>query len=193
MRPGCLIPRPETELLAEAARELLGRCDPPRFLEIGVGSGCITAALLAAHPSSAGVATDRSAAALGIARDNLAALGLLPRATLREDDLYTGTERFPLIVSNPPYIATGALAGLAPELAFEPREALDGGPDGLAVIARILDRAPALLAPGGHLALETGHDQTDGLALLARERRLALLEHHRDLAGHPRVAILKLI
>lgn len=192
VREGCLIPRPETERLVELALPALLAASPPRFLEIGIGSGCVTAALLASRPGATAVATDRSSAALAIARRNLAEHGLLDRAELREEDLYTGAERFPLVVSNPPYIATGELASLAPELSFEPREALDGGPDGLAVIARIVALAPRILRPGGTLALETGCDQEAGVAALAARHGLERIGHFADLAGRPRVALLRL-
>lgn len=192
VRPGCLIPRPETELLAEAAIRHLATVAPPRFLEIGVGSGCLTAAILAHAPGSTAVATDRSGAALAIARGNFEALGCAGRVDLREDDLYTGDERFPLVVSNPPYIPTGDLAALEPELAFEPAAALDGGADGLAVIGRIFAALPGMLAPGGRLLLETGFDQAAGIAALAARHGLDLLAHAPDYAGHPRIATLRL-
>jgi release factor glutamine methyltransferase len=184
--PDVLIPRPETETLVRVALDL----KPRRALELGVGSGCISAALLRELPSLEVVAVDVSAAALELARENLAALGVLDRVQLvLADGLADVSGAFDLVVSNPPYVESGALAGLAPELRHEPLLALDGGPDGLGAIRQLCAEAPARLERPGALVLELGMGQADVVAELLRAAGAAEVEAFDDLAGIPRVVL----
>jgi len=184
--PDVLIPRPETEALVRVALDQ----KPRRVLEIGVGSGCVSAALARELPSVEIVAVDVSAAALELARENLAALGVLDRVELLlADGLRQIAGSFDLVVSNPPYVESAELAKLAPELRHEPPVALDGGPDGLDVIRQICADAPARLERPGALALEIGAGQADAVAALLRATGAAEVEWTKDLAGIPRVAL----
>jgi release factor glutamine methyltransferase len=184
--PDVLIPRPETETLVRVAVDL----KPARALEIGVGSGCIAAALARELPSLEIVACDVSPAALELARENLAALGVLDRVALVEaGDLGLVPGGFDLVLSNPPYIASAELAGLAPELRHEPRVALDGGPDGLDVIRQLCAEAPARLARPGAIAFEVGAGQAPAVTELLRATGAAEVESFEDLAGIARVVL----
>ena len=187
--PDVLVPRPETELLASWALELLpppsGRS--PLVLDVGTGSGCIAAALASERRDLTIVAVDVSPAAVAVARDNIAALGLGDRVSVVVSDLFSALSptRVDLIVSNPPYIATGELATLAPEITeHEPRIAADGGADGLAVATRLVREAPAWLRPGAALVLETGGDeQVESVMRAMREAGFVDVASRRDLAG----------
>jgi release factor glutamine methyltransferase len=162
-----LIPRPSTETLAERAKRL----PPGRFLDVGTGSGAI--AVVLAKAGWAGLATDISGRALTLARENARFHGVADRITFMEADLFPPgpPERVDLLVSNPPYVATGELESLPPEVRHEPREALDGGPDGLEVVRRLLDRAGEWAS---RVLIEFGASQ--GAAL----RELAFLKGFRD-------------
>ncbi|WP_025322703.1 peptide chain release factor N(5)-glutamine methyltransferase [Deferrisoma camini] len=188
--PGVLVPRPETELLVEAALE--GTADTGRVLDLGTGSGCVVVAFLRERPGWTGVGVDASAEALEVARENAGSLGVADRLELRQGDLFgpVGGERFDRIVSNPPYVPTAELETLEPEVnRFEPRGALDGGPDGLAVIRRIAAAAAGFLAPGGRLVLEFGRGQERAVAAILEEAGFSQVEIRDDLAGIPRVAV----
>jgi release factor glutamine methyltransferase len=181
--PDVLIPRPETELLVRCARERR----PRRVAEIGVGSGCVTGVLALELPEAEFVAVDASPEALEVARLNLEALGVSDRVELQSGDLLNGVVGdFDLVLSNPPYVPTGDLEGLEPELAREPRLALDGGPDGLDVIRRLIPQAAALLADGW-LSLEIGAGQAAAVTALLNDCGAKEVEAHRDLAGIERV------
>jgi release factor glutamine methyltransferase len=182
--PDVLIPRPETELLVRTAVDL----KPRRVVELGVGSGCVSAALARELPELEIVAIDCSAAALEIARENLARHGVLERVSLVEASGLSGLSGpFDLVVSNPPYVPAGELAGLAPELGHEPRLALDGGADGLDVVRRICAEAPELLERPGWLVLEIGAGQAGAVGELLRAAGAAEVETYDDLAGITRV------
>lgn len=179
--PGVLIPRPETEHLVEEALGEMGEAG--RFLDLGTGSGAIAVALLTERPGWTAVAVEISPPAADVARRNAEKLGVADRLDLREGSLFGPVEgeRFDLIVSNPPYIPSGEIEALAAEVAHhEPREALDGGADGLDLIREIAAGAPARLAPGGRLIVEFGADQGE------RVRRIA-----EDSAGYGEVEIVK--
>jgi release factor glutamine methyltransferase len=156
---------------------------------LGAGSGAIILALLSERPNATGLAVDISPAALAIARANADALGIADRLELRKGDWATGIdERFDLVVSNPPYIASAAIEELAPEVArYEPRVALDGGADGLAAYRQIVAALPRLLKPGGSFALEVGLGQAEAVQLLTENSGLTSGEPRRDLSGVLRV------
>jgi release factor glutamine methyltransferase len=182
--PAVLIPRPDTELLVERALAALPQDAPARVLELGTGSGCVAIALALARPAWQVLATDRSVAALEVARENGRRLG----ATVHwlAGDWYAPLHgRFDLIVSNPPYVAA-ADPHLA-ELAHEPREALTDGGDGLAALRHIVAGAAAHLQRGGQLLLEHGHDQGAAVRALLQAKSYVGIETFRDLAGHERV------
>jgi len=190
--PAVLIPRPDTEFVVveflAAAKGLV----TPRAVDVGTGSGCIALACLKHHPSATFLATDLSAEALAVAGANAKTLGLDHRVEFREGDLLqpvAGDGPFDLIVSNPPYIASGAVAGLDPWVRdYEPHRALDGGADGLRVVAPLIAQAVPLLKPGGRLILEIGSDQEAPVrALLEARPELVLAPTVFDHANHPRV------
>lgn len=172
--PEVLIPRPETELLVEELAERRLEGSPPRIADIGTGSGCIAVAVARAIPDAVLYATDRSSAAVHLARRNAVRHGVADRVRVLAGDLFDPLRglgldgRLAAVVSNPPYIADADIAGLAPEVrAFEPRLALAGGEDGLAIHRLILKEAGEFLIPGGRLVLEVGSGQVDLLCRLA--------------------------
>jgi release factor glutamine methyltransferase len=186
-----LIPRPETELLVEAALRALPKEAPGRALDVCTGSGCIAVSLAAERPQAEVVATDLSAEACALARENAQALGVADRLTVLHGDLFAPLPpgpTFDLVVSNPPYVATGELAGLAPEVKREPRLALDGGPDGLAVIRRVVEGARGVLRPGGLLALEIGDQQGPAVQALLQGAGYENARVEKDLQRHDRLA-----
>lgn len=160
--PRVLIPRPETELLVEAVLRALPEGGAPRLLDVATGSGCIAVTLAAERPEATVVATDLDAGACEVARTNARALGVEARLDIRQGDLFaplTGVAPFDLVVSNPPYVRSDELAGLQREVRREPALALDGGAEGLDLIARVVDGAWTRLLPAGLLALEIGETQ----------------------------------
>lgn len=193
--PDTLIPRPDTESLIEATlAQRPARGDVRRVLDLGTGSGCLLAAALSEYPAAWGLGTDRSAPALAVAAANLRALGLHERACLLQADWAAPLAgRFDLVLSNPPYIPTADLAGLAPDVRdHEPRAALDGGTDGLAAYRILTSTLPDLLAKGGVAVLEVGQGQADPVAALARHAGLVPRAIRRDLGGVARAVVLGL-
>lgn len=187
-----LTPRPETELLVEVVLEVLERDSSARVLDIGVGSGAILLAILHERPSAVGVGVDLSEAALVVARANAERLGLSDRASFQAGDWADSVadSGFDLVVSNPPYIPTAEIEGLAPEVAvYEPRLALDGGPDGLAAYRRVFAVLPRLLAAGGVFAVEVGFGQAESVSELAAAAGLRVEPPRLDIAGVPRVVL----
>jgi release factor glutamine methyltransferase len=185
--PDVLVPRPETELLVDWALDLLDGVGDPWVVDVGTGSGCIACALAAERPAARVLAIELSPRAAAIARANVAAAGLGDRVRVVVGDLLDAAApgRAALIVANPPYLARRALDALPPEVArHDPRGALDGGPDGLAVIRRLVTSAARLLPSGGVLLLETAGDaQTARVAALLRAAGVAEVTTRRDLAG----------
>lgn len=191
-----LVPRRDTETLVEVILDRVDRAAALRIADLGTGAGPIALALARELPAAHVVATDRSAEALAVARDNAARLALAERVEFREGDLLAalGGERFDVVASNPPYVPSAAIDGLAPEVRREPRAALDGGPDGLDVIRRLVAGAAAHLGPGGLLALEHGFDQGPAVrALIDGTGAFAAAETRTDLAGQPRVTWARIL
>ena len=183
--PGVLVPRPETELLVDVAlRRLADMALDLRILDLGTGSGCLLLTLLHQLPRATGLGVDISPEALSWARRNLYSLELGHRASLELGHWCRGiTERFDLIVANPPYIGTDDIAGLEPEVQrHEPRAALDGGPDGLLAYLEIAPDLGRVLAPGGTVLLECGSGQAGALDALFVDHGF-IVSRHRDLAG----------
>ncbi|WP_119065644.1 peptide chain release factor N(5)-glutamine methyltransferase [Aggregatilinea lenta] len=193
--PDVLIPRPETEHLVEAALDWArGRADL-RVVDVGTGSGAIAVTLAAHLPDARIWAVDVSAEAVAVARQNADAYGLAARITVMHGDLLAPVlasgVRADLIAANLPYIPSGDLSALV-VAQHEPRLALDGGPDGLDVIRRLLAQAPDVLAPAGLLLLEIGAGQ--GRAVMALAEAVfpgATARLHLDYAGHDRVVSLE--
>jgi release factor glutamine methyltransferase len=191
--PDTLIPRPESETLIEAAVEAFaGRPSPGLVLDLGTGTGCLLLASLSEFPAAFGIGVDHSAAAAAMAARNAANLGMAKRAAFVCADWASPLQaRFDLILSNPPYIATSDLVGLMPEVArYEPRSALDGGPDGFAAYRSVLPELPRLLNPEGVAVLELGAGQARTLSELAVDTGLASELRH-DLTGTPRAIVLR--
>jgi len=191
--PDVLIPRPETELLVEAALEV---SNGDFICDVGTGSGCIALTLLCERPGARAVAVDKSAAALEIAKFNASKLSVTERAVFVISDCFDALDRseyqFDLIVSNPPYVSESALAGLQREVRdHEPLVALSPGADGLSIIRRLLVDAPAFLKPNGHLLMEIGFDQSEKVRNLIDESVWSLVEVRPDLQCIPRIAVLR--
>jgi release factor glutamine methyltransferase len=187
--PDVLIPRPETEFVVEAALTALTPKTSGRVLDLGVGSGAILLSILSERPEATGVGIDASEAALLVARRNAEELGLQDRCAFHRGDWASALdERFDVVVSNPPYIASADIASLQPEVAhFEPKLALDGGADGLDAYRAIVAVLPRLLNEEGAFALEVGLGQADAVTGMAHAVGLSTLDPWRDLAGIARV------
>lgn len=219
VRPGVLIPRPETEVLvsevlaelpaaqrpraaeyaeAEAGEGMAADAEPIRVADLCTGSGCIACSLAYEHPRIHVVATDIAPEAVALARENAAALGVDERVTVVECDLGAGVEaslagELDAVVSNPPYVPSAVMRALPAEVgAFEPELALHGGEDGLDVFRRLLAWSRGALRAGGVLAVELHETCLDAAAALAREAGFAQVRIVDDLAGKPRVLVARL-
>lgn len=202
---GVLIPRPETEVLVDAALEGVDAArgargaGEARVLEVGTGTGCIALSMASERPGTRVVATDLSERAVALAGRNREALGLEGSVEVVLCDMADGVDQglmgtFDVLVSNPPYIPSDVLAREVPAEVrdFEPALALDGGADGLDVFRRILGLAPRALAPGGMLATELFEGSLDQAASLVREAGgWEGVEVRRDLTGRPRVLVAR--
>jgi release factor glutamine methyltransferase len=195
--PAVLIPRPETELLVEAAvalaRDRLGGGTNVMIADVGTGSGAVAVAIARTLPEARVYATDISAAALSVAQRNAARHGVGNRVRFFGGDLLEPLpEAVDVLVANLPYVTTADWRDLAPEVRdFEPRQALAGGEDGLDIIRRLLVQAPSHLRPGGAVALEIGAGQAEAVQALARRVfPTSRSELRRDLAGRDRVFLI---
>ena len=188
--PATLIPRPDTETLLEAVLESGQR--PARILDLGTGTGCLLLAALHELPDAFGVGVDLNPNAAALARRNAERLGLAPRSAFLAGSWADAiSQRFDLVLSNPPYIETGDLAGLMPDVrAYEPAAALDGGADGLIAYRAIIADLPRLLSPGGQAVLELGIGQAHIVVELARQAGFETVLR-RDLSGIERAISLK--
>jgi release factor glutamine methyltransferase len=187
--PAVLVPRPDTETVIEAALDFVVRgglrSERLRILDIGTGSGALLLALLSELPNALGTGTDISAAALRVARANAERHGFGERCSFIACDIAAGLQGpFDLIVSNPPYVAHGDIATLAPEVRdYDPAVALDGGSDGLDGYRAITADAGRLLAPGGRLIVELGAGQENAVRALFTEAGLTVGKARDDLGG----------
>jgi len=189
--PDVLIPRPETEHVVEKVLDLAAKFSRPRIVDVGTGSGAIAVVLAHELLEAAVTATDVSAAALKVARENAQRNSVAERIRFLEGDLLepVAGERFDIVVSNPPYVSVGDRESLAVEVReYEPEQALFAGADGLDVYERIIPQAFAALAPGGYLILEIGHGQEPPVGALLGEDGFEDVEFIPDLQGIPRVA-----
>jgi len=192
--PDVLIPRPETELLVEAALQVMNAdsvvCD------VGTGSGCIAITLLRERSDARTLAVDVSQAALEVARENARRLSVFDRIEFRLSDCFaalrTSEDLFDVIVSNPPYVSANMLPGLQREVRdHEPLVALSPGEDGLSIIRRLLDDSPRFLRKNGHLLMEIGFDQGDAVQQLVDSSVWTLKEIRPDLQSIPRIVVLQ--
>jgi release factor glutamine methyltransferase len=191
-----LVPRPETEVLVTAALSCedlwQGR---PAVVDIGTGSGCIVISLALAHPQGLYIGIDRSEEALSLARENAVKLGVDGSIGFACSELADMVEPASLdaIVSNPPYIPTDAIDTLPVNVRdHEPRQALDGGPDGMSVLGEVVLDASMALKPGGHIFLEIGEDQAEAVTALLANEGFADIAVSQDLAGRDRVVQARL-
>lgn len=197
VRPGVMIPRPETELLVEhaltLARQLAEGGRAPRVADIGTGCGNIAISLAVNVPGLHVYGVDSSSPALSVARENARHHRVSDRVTLLPGDLLAPLpERVDIIAANLPYVRSDALPLLQPEVRWEPAEALDGGPDGLDVLRRLLEQAARKLRRGGYLLMEMDPDERGPLSREALTRLPgATLEVCRDLAGHDRLLVAR--
>ncbi|ESR24079.1 peptide chain release factor N(5)-glutamine methyltransferase [Lutibaculum baratangense] len=197
LSPDTLDPRPDTEtLVAEALCEIdrgPGREAALRLADFGTGSGCILVALLSELPNARGLGIDVSPHALRTARRNAEANGVGERARFVAGDWGAAiSARLDVIVTNPPYIESENVPGLAAEVArFDPRRALDGGDDGLEAYRALLPQVPALLAPDGVFMAEIGSSQSAAVSELATAHGLRVDRVARDLAGRDRVVVAR--
>lgn len=192
--PDVLIPRPDTEILVEAALERLAHLPSLRLLDVGTGSGAILLSLLVKLPQATGVAVDISPVALEVTRQNAQALGVMDRVSLCCGDLYepVAGEAFDAVLSNPPYIPESDLASLAPEVRKEPRGALAAGVDGLDFYRRLTARGASFVRAGGFFAVEVGVFQAAAVAALAqRMEGFGTAEILRDYSGIERVVLAR--
>ncbi|HEY6491034.1 MAG: peptide chain release factor N(5)-glutamine methyltransferase [Terracidiphilus sp.] len=189
--PDVLIPRPETEHLVEKAVELGWQFSKPRIVDVGTGSGAIAIALAHAVANALVTAVDLSDKSLAIARANAERNAVADRVQFLRGDLLApvASERFEIVVSNPPYVAAADREALAVEVReHEPEIALFAGEDGLAMYRRLIPQAYAVIVPGGFIALELGFGQAEAVGLLLEEAGFAEIAFTRDLQGIPRVA-----
>jgi release factor glutamine methyltransferase len=188
--PDVLTPRPETETILDVVLPKLADGTPLRLLDLGVGSGALLLALLAERPAAIGLGVDASEDALAVARENAANLGMAGRVALLRGDWTAGLEAasFDVVVSNPPYIRSGEIAGLAPEVRdHEPRLALDGGSDGLDAYRELAPQILNVLKPGGLFAVEVGLGQAGAVRALFSDAEAVDITVHRDLSNRERV------
>ena len=195
-----LVPRPDTETVVERALELLGADGAAeralRIADLGTGSGAILLALLSELPGAHGFGTDISVQALQTATQNAKQLGLADRATFTIANYASGlTGPFDLIVSNPPYIRSADISGLAVEVRdHDPHRALDGGPDGLDAYRTLISQSACLLSPHGALVVEVGQGQSNDVEALMTAAGLSPTGPPRaDLGGIPRVVSARLL
>jgi release factor glutamine methyltransferase len=195
--PATLIPRPESEMLVEFALEKMqnlsttGASESIIIVDIGTGSGCLAVSIVKNAPAGSlvrAIATDISWEALQIARYNASQNHLADSVRFVQGNLCAGIVRADLIVSNPPYIPTTEIPNLQPEVRdFEPRAALDGGPDGLNFYRRMAGAARQVLRPGGWLAVEVGRGQSAQVQAILRAEGCREVGARQDFAGIERL------
>lgn len=177
-----LIPRPETEQLVELI--LKSSPDATSILDVGTGSGVIAISLALALPASTVSACDLSPAALSLAQENAARHQLSARIAFFQSDLLAAiSDTFSVIAANLPYIPSADISNLSREVQKDPLNALDGGPDGLVLVERLIAEATSRLVPGGLLALEIGHDQAERVTALLAANNYRDIAAHRDYQG----------
>ena len=184
-----LSPRPETEMLVEAALGVLKDKPSARILDLGTGSGAIIISIMIESPDATGVAVDLSAAALSIARQNAKTHGVENRLTFLQGNWFEAVEgKFDIILSNPPYITDAAMGELAQEVSeYDPDLALRGGEDGLIAYQAITAEAMNYLKSEGHILFEIGYDQGKSVSNLLKTAGFDDISLSKDLSGHDRM------
>ncbi len=193
--PDVLVPRPDTEAWLEKIIQQYRNLPDIRMLDLGTGSGAIAVSFLSFCKEAKGVAVDISPKALAVAKENGEAAGVTSRIEWREGDFtnaLTDDDMFDVILSNPPYIPTKDIEGLATEVRHEPVLALDGGADGLTFYRRLAEDAPSHLAPGGLLAVEVGIHEAEDVAKLFENAGLSEISIIKDYGGVERAVIGKM-
>jgi len=194
--PAVLIPRPDTEILVEAALSRLRAVENACILDIGTGSGAICISILANLPTAKGVTVDISPEALTVAKGNAAKHQVEDRLIFCQGDLFTPVkgQRFTAILSNPPYIPAGDISGLTPEVRQEPNLALVGGEDGLDFYRRIIQEGRNYLVDNGFMAMEVGIGQAQLVAAMAEATGcFKVKEIVKDYGGIERVVVLEVL
>lgn len=193
--PSVLIPRPDTESLVMTFLELAKPLSQPLCVDVGTGSACIPIACAKHHPTASFVAIDKSEPAIEVARRNVAKHGLTERIDVRAGNLLEPLkpgESPDFILSNPPYVPTSEILKLERDVRdHEPHSALDGGPDGLEIVRKLVDQAAIKLKSGGKLLIEIGFDQGETVrSSYSADANWKSVELRKDLGGIPRVVVL---
>jgi len=193
--PDVLIPRPETEIIVEAALEVSQNDHAPVILDLGTGSGCIAVSLLHELADARAIATDVSFSALRVAQRNAQRHGVIDRLAFTQADgssVIGADGRFTLVVSNPPYVPESEIESLQREVRdHEPLSALVSGADGLSHIRALVRGVPILLRPGGYFIFEIGFGQREAVAQLVDSNLWDLIEIRNDLQNIPRTFVLQ--
>ena len=189
VNPSVLIPRDETEILVRKSIEIINKNNLKMAMDIGTGSGCI-ACMIAKHTDCQIIGVDISTDALNTALDNASRLNLFNKAIFRKSDIFSNvkpSEKFDIIISNPPYIPLSEKERLQPEVKFEPETALFSEEDGVKYYMRISSDAPSVLNKNGYLIFELGINQSDKVSKIMQESGFSNIEIVKDLAGIDRV------
>ena len=190
-----LDPRPDSEIIVSSVLAYYPETDRPlKIADLGTGTGCLLLSILHERPTAEGIGVDISESTLSTARENASILGLSARTTFVQSDWDSELDgTFDVVLSNPPYIPTAEIEGLAPEIArYEPRCAIDGGADGLVAYRRIADALPQLLEPNGLVALEIGQGQDSSVPKILRDSGIKIVSLEKDMAGIPRSVLGRL-
>ena len=185
-----LIPRPDTEILVEQALKLIKNKNRLQILDIGIGSGCILISILKEKKNFIGTGIDISDKSLKISEFNGYNLRIKNRLKLFKSNIDNfNTGKYDLIISNPPYIKKDNLKCLEKDIGFEPKQALDGGLDGLSVTRKVINKSSVLIKRNGHLIIEIGFDQKNKVKEILRDKGFYIKETVKDLSNHDRCIV----
>jgi len=185
-----LIPRPDTEILIEQALKLVKDKNRLQILDIGIGSGCILISILKEKKNFVGTGIDISSKSLQISKVNGQKLRINNRLRLFKSNIDNfNTGKYDLIVSNPPYIKKSFLKCLEKDIGFEPKQALDGGLDGLSEIRKVINKSSELIKRNGHLIIEIGFDQKNKVKKILRDKGFYIKKTVKDLSNHDRCIV----
>ncbi|MDC2980051.1 peptide chain release factor N(5)-glutamine methyltransferase [Candidatus Pelagibacter sp.] len=185
-----LIPRPDTEILIEQALKLVKNKNRLQILDIGIGSGCILMSILKEKKNFIGTGIDISSKSLKISKVNGQKLRINNRLRLFKSNIDNfNTGKYDLVVSNPPYIKKSILKCLEKDISFEPKQALDGGLDGLSEIRKVINKSSELIKRSGHLIIEIGFDQKNKVKKILRDKGFYIKKTVKDLSNHDRCIV----
>ena len=185
-----LIPRPDTEILIEQALKLVKNKNRLQILDIGIGSGCILMSILKEKKNFIGTGIDISNKSLQISKVNGQKLRINNRLRLFKSNIDNfNTGKYDLIVSNPPYIKKNSLKCLEKDIGFEPKQALDGGLDGLSEIRKVINKSSELIKRSGHFIIEIGFDQKNKVKKILRDKGFYIKKTVKDLSNHDRCIV----